>query len=476
MKKILAIFLTTVLFFALAGAQTEQKSQPPSDDSAKPPARGHKITPEETKELFQQVDEILRFASERTLLPIKHPVKKAMVDRAAVEKYIEDKFKDDVERIRFERSELVLKKFGMLPRTFDLHTFLVKLLGEQVAGYYDEETKTMNLLDWVEMEMQRPVMAHELTHALQDQSFDLGKLTKKNEAIEKRGPEDPNALIKIDEESGCRSAVMEGQAMVVFVDYVLAPAGHTVEDSPKFVDLMLAQIDKSEDSPLLASAPLLIKEELVFPYSRGMKFIATLLASGGKKLAYTGVLERMPLTTREVMEPQEYLAGRRVPQILLPDMDFLKKDFDAFDAGVMGELDVSILLKQYANAEVADRLSPEWRGGSYYAAGRKGVKPVGPGSTGHIGLLYVSKWSSEKAAEEFARVYASSLPQRYSKLERVPATGNASRDQYTSSDGLIILEQHGDLLVITESFDAPTADKLISAALKQTHQTAQGAD
>src|SRR5258708_269324 len=218
------------------------------------------------------------------------------------------------------------------------------------------------------MEMQKPVMAHELTHAVQEQSFDLGELTKKNEAIEKRGPEEPNALIRIDEESGCRSAVMEGQAMVVFLDYVLAPAGHSVEDSPKFVDLMLAQMDKSEDSPLLASAPLLIKEELVFPYAQGMKFIATLLASGGKKLAYTGVLERMPLTTREVLEPQEYLAGRRVPPLLLPDLGFLKKDFDAFDAGAMGELDVDILLKQYANAEVAGRLSPEWRGGSYYPA------------------------------------------------------------------------------------------------------------
>ncbi len=475
MKKLFAIFLTTIFFFALAGAQTEQKPQPPSDASAKPPVKEHKITPQETKELFQSVDDILRFASERTLLPVKHPVKKAMVNRAAVEKYIDDKFQDDIERKRFERSELVLKKFGMLPRTFDLHTFLVKLLGEQVAGYYDEDTKTINLLDWVELEMQRPVMAHELTHALQDQSFDLGKLTKKNEAIEKRGPEDPNALIKIDEESGCRSAVMEGQAMIVFLDYVLAPAGHTVEDSPKFVDLMLSQMDKSEDSPLLASAPLLIKEELVFPYSRGMKFIATLLASGGKKLAYTGVLERMPATSREILEPQEYLAGHRVPPLLLPDVGFLKKDFDAFDAGAMGELDVSILLKQYANAKVAGRLSPEWRGGSYYAAGRKGAKPADPGSTGHIGLLYVSKWSSDKAAEEFAKVYASSLPQRYSKLERAPAT-SPTRDKYTSSDGLIILEQHGDLLVITESFDEPTADKLIAAAVKQTQQTTQGAN
>src|SRR5205085_12242111 len=129
----------------------------------------------EGEELFQSVDEILHVAGPDTLLPVKHDVKKAIVSREQVAKYIDDKFKDDVDRIRFERSELVLKKFGLLPRKFDLHNFLVKLLSEQVAGYYDEKSKTMNLLDWIDPEMQRPVMAHELTHALQDQSFDLGK-------------------------------------------------------------------------------------------------------------------------------------------------------------------------------------------------------------------------------------------------------------------------------------------------------------
>jgi len=112
------------------------------------------------------VDEILRFARKDTGLPIKKKVKRTIVSRAQVEKYIGEKFKDDADRIRFERSELVQKKFGLLPRTFDLHNFLIKLLTEQVAGYYDEKTRTMNLLDWNEPDMQRPVMAHELTHAL----------------------------------------------------------------------------------------------------------------------------------------------------------------------------------------------------------------------------------------------------------------------------------------------------------------------
>jgi hypothetical protein len=467
---IFVLFLVSIL----AAQSTPQKTppQPPTaqgDQQEKEPE--HKVTPEEAKELFQSVDEVLKFASKSTLFPVKHPVKKAMVSREQVERYIEDKFKDDIDRIRFERSELVLKKFGLLPRKFDLHNFMIKMLGEQVAGYYDEKTKTINLLDWVQLDMQKPVMAHELTHALQDQSFDLGKMMKKDEEIEKRGPEDFNALIKIDEESSCRTAVLEGQAMIVLVDYILAPAGRSVEDSPKFVDMMQASMDKRGESPLFDNAPLLLREELVFPYSHGMKFIQELLVAGGKKLAYAGVLSRMPETTREILEPKEYLAGRRVPVLLLPDMGFLKKDFEAFDAGAIGEFDVEILLKQYADEETAKRLSPEWRGGSYYAVGRKGAKPPAPDSTAHIGLIYVSRWSSDKVAQEFARIYASALPSRYGKLEHAEAaSATPGRQKYLSSDGPVLIEQRGDLVVVTESFDDATADRLIQLAEKQVQE------
>src|SRR5258708_32091607 len=135
MKNLIATLVPLFLLSSvLAGAQEPKPATPPSSSEKNDsnPERERKITPEETKELFQSVDEVLRFASNTTLLPLKHPVKKAMVSRAEVEKYIDDKFKDDIDRIRFERSELVLKKFGLLPRTFDLHTFLIKLLGEQV--------------------------------------------------------------------------------------------------------------------------------------------------------------------------------------------------------------------------------------------------------------------------------------------------------------------------------------------------------
>lgn len=431
-------------------------------EPVEPEEKEHKITPAEAKELFQSVDEILSFASQDTGLPIKKKVKRTIISREQVEKYVGEKFKNDADRIRFERSELVQKKFGLLPRDFDLHSFLIKLLMEQVAGFYDEKTKTMNLLDWNAPDMQRPVMAHELTHALQDQSFDLEKMTKHDEDIEKKGLKDLDELVRNDEESTCRSAVMEGQAMIVLIDYVLAPSDESVQKMPKVVDMMQASMDKAHDSPVFDSAPLLLQEELAFPYRQGMKFIRDLLVSGGKQLAYKGVLERMPQTTREIMEPQEYLAGRRVPPLLLPNLDFLKKDYEPFDAGAVGELDVNILLRIYADKAVADRLTPEWRGGAYYAAGRKGVKPPDKNSTAHVGLFYVSKWANEAAAKDFATFYAAALPKRYQSLQKVSADSAADgRYEFKSSDGPIFIQQTGNMVVAVESFDEETAKRLM---------------
>jgi hypothetical protein len=486
MKKPRIALLATLLFFipfgfaqapqpAATPSPSPQASQPAQPQSTPSPNRvevepveekDHKITSAEAKELFNSVDEILRFASKDTGFPIKKKVKRTIVSREQVEKYIGAKFKDDADRIRFERSELVQKKFGLLPRQFNLHEFLIKLLAEQVAGYYDEKTRTMNLLDWNAPDMQRPVMAHELTHALQDQSYNLGKMSKHEEDIEKKGLEDLDALIRNDEESTCRSAVLEGQAMIVLLDYVLAPQEQSVEKMPQVVDLMQASMDKSRDSPVFDSAPLLLQEQLSFPYRQGMKFIKDLLVAGGKKLAYNGVLERMPQTTREVMEPKEYLAGHVVPPLLLPDFSLLKKDYEAYDAGAMGELDVNVLLRVYGDEKLATKLSPEWRGGSYYAAGRRNAKPPNKDSSAHIGLFYVSKWATAEAAQEFAKAYADALPKRYESLHRASTASTAGLDQYSSADGPIFIQQTGNMVVAVESFEEVVAKKLIEAGLK----------
>src|SRR5215472_17509309 len=140
-----------------------------------------KITPQQANELFRDVDTILAFASKDSSLPIKRDIKRRLASREEVVTYLKKNMAEDKDVKRLRRTELVLKKFGLLPKDFDLQTFLVSLLEEQVAGYYDSKTKTVNLPDWVVPELQRPVLAHELTHALQDQSFGLDKWLKKGD-------------------------------------------------------------------------------------------------------------------------------------------------------------------------------------------------------------------------------------------------------------------------------------------------------
>src|SRR5277367_7059501 len=178
-RKPLLVCLGMLLVVASLGwaqAPAQQTGQSAAADRQTP--QEQKISPKEAQELFRDVDKILEFASKDSGLPIKHEVKRQLVSRDEVVAYLEKSMAEDKDAQRLRRSELVLKKFGLLPREFDLQSFLLTLLREQVAGYYDSKAKTVNLLDWLDAEQQRPVLAHELTHALQDQSFDLEKWMK----------------------------------------------------------------------------------------------------------------------------------------------------------------------------------------------------------------------------------------------------------------------------------------------------------
>jgi len=172
---------------------------------------------------------------------------------------------------RLQRSELVLKKFGLLPRDFDLEKLLVLLLREQVAGYYDPKTKTVNLLDWVPMEEQEPVMAHELTHALQDQAVGLDKWMKRGEKDLGEIRKDPTpADIENDEIDDSREAVVEGQAETVMLQYELAPVGRSILDSPDLVDEMESQMSSgTDDSRVFKDAPFSCGSRLHFPTATG---------------------------------------------------------------------------------------------------------------------------------------------------------------------------------------------------------------
>jgi len=183
-----------------------------------------KLTPADEKELFAAVDRISAFASEDSGLALHGPVKRRVIGPDEVEKSTRERLSGKDYDDRFARSELTMKKFGLLPRTFDLKEFIIKTRRKEIGGYYDNETKTISLLNTIPVEQQGAILAHELTHALQDQNYDL-RVWMKAGVLHNDKKEAPAAS---DESMEARHAVVEGQAMVVFADYLLAPSGHSL--------------------------------------------------------------------------------------------------------------------------------------------------------------------------------------------------------------------------------------------------------
>ena len=424
----------------------------------------------DAKELFKSVDKIVAFASEDTGFPKRTVVKRRLVSSAEVEQYTRDQQAKQEYAQRFARSEMTMKKFGLLPREFNLREFVAKASGKEVAAYYDDETKTISMLNWIPLERQSPILAHELTHALQDQNYDLKTWLKPGrlQPADKNGAE-PDVD---DDSTGARRAVVEGQAQVVFVDYLLAPLGRSLQNTPGLIYQMEEPAVKAvADSQLLHDAPMILREMGTFPYRDGLIFEGELLQKGGEQMAFSGVFARPPHNTHEVLQPTAYINREKLVRVHIPDVQQILSDkYSVYDSGGIGELDLRALLKTYGNRKEADNLAATWQGGAYVAYRRTAITAADNLTTADLALLYVSRWKSAPSAERFAHVYASAIAQRYQNATPQPAASCVgtkcplSAVQFLTEEGPVIVEQWPDnTVVVSESFDQITAGKLVDA-------------
>jgi hypothetical protein len=425
------------------------------------------MTKQQAKELFASVDTIMAFASQDTGLPAMPHVKRKLISRDEVNRYLIKNFDEDESSKRLQRSEIVLKKFGLLSQDFQLRPFLLTLLTEQIAGFYDDKTKTVNLLNWIEPDEQKPVLAHELTHAIQDQKVGLEKWSTDGlHGVSKTAGED-NERVPVDELETARQAVTEGQAMLVFLDWSMKDTGKTLAESPDVWEKMKDSIADTSGSPVMARAPLLLQRSLEFPYVDGLSFEHALATQpAGKQLAFAGVLDHPPGSSFEVMHPKAYLAHVVVPMLRLPDVHpLLDAEYEPYDLGVMGELDVEIMSSLFGGPEIAKALTPEWDGGVYYAAQRRVATAAEKATTGALGVFYYSRWHSAEAATGFARIYEAELGRKYTKVAERKADEVDSREKvFTTDEGDVLISRSGDRLFIAEGFPLETERKLRESA------------
>jgi hypothetical protein len=432
------------------GRPPKEKKEDDDDDEEE---GDRKISQAEVRELEVSVEQILQFVSKDTDLPVKHRVRKRLLNRKQVVARIQQRLAQDAEAQKMLRSEPLLKKLGLLPREFDLHAFLIASLQAEVEAFYDPNTSAVNLLNWVPPKQQSPVLAHELTHALQDQSFNLRKW--KNF---------PVGRIEADEASVAREAVLEGQATSVLGDYMLSPSGTRLLDSPKMLAAMKAGILASgSGSSQFQNAPLYVREALTFRYRFGVDFTEQLLRSGGKEKAFAGALLAPPTTTRQIMEPATYLSGEHLAILPMPDFAHDFEPYTWSDSGAFGEFDTALLIEQYAGMEASNNLYPHWRGGYYYAAKANADVP--------LALLYVSRWSDPEAAAKFGAVYTQAIARRYKNVQEMSGdkVAEPARDErrpaavwktFITEDGPVVIQISGNAVVISEGLDEQKALRL----------------
>ncbi|MGI4755651.1 MAG: hypothetical protein ACRYGF_02250, partial [Janthinobacterium lividum] len=435
----------------------------PSKPMASPGSDTH-ITKDQAATLFRSVDDILAFTSKDSHLKATRPVKRKLLTRDEVKRELSQKMSEDEGTKRLERSELVLKKFGLLDRDFSLRPFLLSLLTEQVAAFYEPKTRTVNLIDWVGVDEQKPVLAHELTHALQDDLVHLEKWGSPEPTAISKNAEEDNRHIVLDEASTARECVTEGQAMVTFIDYELKDANKTLATAPEFGDKLRDLAMDTSGSPILARAPLLLQQSLLFPYSAGLGFEQALLTKSGVDGAFSGALQRPPTSSHEILHPEVYLTHAPVSVLTMPDIHgLLDKEWEPYDVGVMGELDVRIITELFGGRAMAGPLAVEWDGGIYYAAQRRSATAAQKSAKGSIGVLYYSQWKNRDTARSFMNVYAGALARKYDSIKQVQfQDGDPDHLLFSTEEGDVWLSLEDNSVFLSEGYDRITARKLDS--------------
>jgi hypothetical protein len=382
------VALLIVTFLALAGGfasfgfaqQTTAPATPPSV-IGKPGAADFSVA----------ADEVLEQMSQITGLALRGPVKKSLRSREEIRAHViqeMDEDKDTAERYAGARSA---EAFGLLPKGFDLDSFMVDLLTEQIAGLYDPKAHEFYVADWIPIDDQRMVMAHELTHALEDQHFQIEAWAKAAR------PNDDGEL--------AREAVLEGNAMAAMVEYLLQGSGRSLQDLPDIDPAML--IGDMTETPLLKKAPPFLKDALIFPYLDGLTFSAAVLKPSGWE-GLSAIFARPPASTQQIMHPALYTSGRVPAPISLPSMDkALGADWAKLEENVMGEFGWKEVLKQFLDEPRGKALSAAWDGDRYAVYEQKQSK--------RLLLITHERLATQEQAERFFGQYSEALEKKHEK-------------------------------------------------------------
>ncbi len=372
-----------------------------------------------------QANRIAAELTEITGLPLRHPVPCAFITKDKINEFLSKRVREVASPEEIRAEELTLKKFGLVPPDFDLAQSTVDLLTEQAAAFYDYNKKKLFITETTPTDNQEPVLAHELAHALADQSFDLARFIKKGR--------------KSDDGSTARLAIMEGQATWIMSEYLVRKNGQTLRDSPELVAMMANMGDSANGQfPVFDKSPLYLRRSLIFPYTKGMLF-QNAVVQRDHQFGFAEVFLHPPVSTQQILHPEKYFANVKPTEPDLPNPR-LPRGYKGLVAGTFGELEHNILIEQYLGKQRAGELAPHWRGATFELRENKKLH--------RVVLLYASQWDTEDAARQYFAAYRQILSKKWKTFSMENETADSITG--TGDDGRFQLRRTGALVTSME--------------------------
>jgi hypothetical protein len=294
----------------------------------------------------------------------------------------------------------MLKKVGLLPEKTDYQQLVIDLMTEQVQGFYDPEERMLFIASWLPTSDQDPVMIHEITHALQDQHFDLQARFRAN-----RNSNNDDYLL-------AQQALFEGDATVTALQFTIEPLKRHFSELPNLAFIMETQMDaEMSKSPALSATPQFLRETLIFPYGYGAAFLQEVWKQNPSWETINKLYSDPPTSTEQIMHPEKYYGTRDNPKPVDAATKAAKlgAEWKIPYKSVFGEFMLGQLLELHMNKDRARRAATGW-GGDEVLLLENGA--------GQNAVWIETEWDTDNDAEKFFAAMDEWFRLRYSKTSR----------------------------------------------------------
>ncbi len=323
--------------------------------------------------LQETANALLEDISERSGFSFTRPVRVEWRSEEELVRYLTFKLDEEFQEGEVERIRDTYALLGLVPETLDLEALFLALYTEQVAGFYDPDSVALYVRSGQDEETVESVLVHELVHAAQDQSVDLDALTGRT-----RGN---------DRQIAARAAA-EGHATLVMLEYALEKQQGAEVDLvaiPDFIDLMGPSLAAAaSSSPVLSTAPGIVRESLIFPYLQGTEYVRALWQRRPGRPPPFG--ELLPHSTEQVLEPERAFGPEPDAPV---DIDISGGGASVTYTNSLGVAEIGILFEEVAGD---GRPIRGWEGDQFALV---------EGDDGGRGLVWWSVWEDQTARDAF---------------------------------------------------------------------------